>query len=115
LQAESSSTSPSRDDQCATDAQSVQQLESQYSNLLQAFEGNGIWDPCSAPQSMPHAHLMPGQHRGSQPLYAAYIDDIMLVQVVIAKTNLCNSLATTFVGNLQADCAWLAVLFCSSL
>ncbi len=66
---------------------------------------------------MRHAHLIQRQHRSSQPLYAAYIDDIMLVQVLMrsAKTDLCNALATTFVGNLQADCAWLAVLLCSSL
>ena len=95
----------------------MQQLESQYTNLLQASEGNGVWDPCSALQSMRHARLMTGQYRSNQPLYAAYIDDIMLVQVLMqsAKTDLCISLATTFVGEMQADCAWLAGLFCSSL
>jgi hypothetical protein len=95
----------------------MQQLECQYANLLQAFKGDGVWDLCSALQSIRHAHLMPCQDRGNHPLYAAYIDDIMLVQVRMqsAKTDLCNPLATTFVGEMQADCAWLAVLFCSSL
>ncbi len=95
----------------------MQQLESQYTNLLQASEGDGVWDPCSALQNMRHALFMPGRYRSNQPLYAAYMDDIMLLQVLMqsAKTDLCNSLATTFVGEMQADCAWLAVLFCSSL
>ncbi len=95
----------------------MQQLESLYTTLLQATEEDVVWDPCSALQSMRHAHLMQCQHRSSQPLYAAYIYDTMLAQVCTqsAKTDLCNSLATTFVGEMQADCAWLALLFCSRL
>ena len=67
----------------------MQQLESLYTTLLQATEEDDVWDPCSALQSMLHAHLMQCRHRSSQPLYAAYIDDTMLAQVCTqsAKTD----------------------------
>ena len=95
---------------------SVQQLESHYTELVQVPPRMGISTSgptmCSALQII---SKMQRKKAGQPPAYAVYGDDILLEHMCTHsdKALLDNPLADTFVGDMQEDCVWLALLLCS--
>ena len=98
---------------------SVQQLESRYTDLVQVSPRvrHSMWGPtvCTALQLKCMMQKLQTEKTGQPPAYAAYGDDILLQHMCTRsdKALLDNPLVDTFVGDMQKDCAWFALLLCS--
>ncbi len=99
---------------------SIAKLEGHYSKMLQQPDASRLrltrTEMSRAIWCMAHMQgLLRTDEGNDQLLYAAYVDDIFLELIYIRskKAELENPVVNTFMGGMEADGAWLALLFCS--